>query len=86
MLSATPLTLVTTRPVSCTERAKTYAQARVPKKKEERAVAPLCALALFQEELKEFDRKFFEPCIGTFMDARAAGQGKLYDFRAELAE
>lgn len=86
MLSTTPLTLVPTRPMSCTQRAKAYAQVHVPKKKkEEPSVTPLCELVRFQAELKEFDRRFFEPCIGTFMDARAAAEGKLYDFRAELA-
>ena len=38
----------------------------------------------FQDELRSFDKRFNEPTVGMFMDARAATSGDLYDLRDEL--
>lgn len=35
----------------------------------------------FQEELRTFEERFYEPPVGTFMDASAATTGYLYDLR-----
>lgn len=75
------------RPVSSTERAKTYdtTRRRSSFTPHDDATPPLAgALVDLKSDLEDFEARFYEPRVGTFMDTTLATQGHLYDVRDEL--